>query len=188
MLLVLTGCISGSLLHLFYQLAHEYIAVLPGLRSDHMLQATLLQTQHLRSLAPPVSQLQLWVHTFASELLSVQGVPAFLKQTLFSISASAQTLLLRLLLLIPAVPASVIIFSAVITEALLQREKRRLRGGRESGFVYHRLQKVRLAVFYLPFFLWFFNPFVLPSSTVLLPILPVAVYLWASMVLFKRNV
>ena len=133
-------------------------------------------------------QLQKWIHTVTSDLVELQGVPGVLKQMLFSLSLSIQTLLLRMLMLLPAIPASLLIISVVIAEAILLREKRRLRGGRESGFVYHRLQKLRTPVFYLPFFLWFGVPVAVPASAALLTNLPAAFYLWAAMVLFKRNV
>lgn len=176
------------MLHIFYQLANEYVTWLPGLRSDQLLQVTLEQTQHLRSLLPAAMQPQLWVHSVTSDLLSIAGVPVVLKQLLFNLSLSAQTLLLRLLLLIPAVPASGLIVSVVIAEALLNRERRRLRGGRERGYIYHRLQKLRALVFYLPCFIWMCLPVALPPGAALATILPPVLYLFGAMVLFKRNV
>ena len=186
--MVIGGSSSGGLLHIFYQIANEYVQWLPGLRSDHLLQATLEQTQHLRALLPQAMQLQLWIHSLTADLLAVQGVPAILQGLLFNLSLSAQTLLLRMLLLIPAIPASALIVSVVIAEALLSRERRRLRGGRERGYVYHRLQKLRALAFYLPCFIWMCIPIALPPALALATILPPVLYLFGAMVLFKRNV
>ena len=99
-----------------------------------------------------------------------------------------QTAMLRLGLLAAYLPFAAVVFLLFVIEALLTREKRRLRGGREHGFIFHRLQRARTLSLWLPFVLYL----ILPATPhpVYLPLLalPPAAYVWTHMVLFKRNV
>ena len=142
------------------------------------------------SLAVPVVRLQqqagVWQHAILSIApLHPESTPV---RYLVATGNRLQTTLLRLAALAAFAHYLAAVILVSIIEALVTREKRRLLGGREHGFVFHRLGSVRTVVTALPFFLFLAAPPTLPSAFVPLLMIPLAAYLFFHMVLFKRNV
>ena len=147
-----------------------------------------LSSLRSRTLAGPVERTRQRVSEFTRSLPSAansSGMSFWLRH-LSSVLNTVQVVLTRIAILITCAPILAVIFTAAVIDALLEREKRRQSGGRESGFVFHRISKLRGLAFWLPPFVWMAAP--LPvSSLFILAVLPVG-YLWTQMVLFKRHV
>ena len=147
-----------------------------------------LSSLHARTLAGAVERTRQRVAVFTRSLPqadSSSGMGFWLRH-LSSVLNMVQIVLTRIAILITCAPILAVIFAVAVIDALLEREKRRQSGGRESGFVFHRISKLRGLAFWLPPFVWLAVP--LPvSSLLLLAVLPVG-YLWTQMVLFKRHV
>ena len=160
--------------------------------SEHTLDRTQRTVQALQSLAPVrlVVSIQQLVAVWQPVIL--QLLPFHPESTVSGYLAAAgnqlQTGLLRLAVLTALAPVAAAFLMLSIVEALLTRDKRRLRGGREHGFVYHRLQRVRTLTLWLPLFLFLVAPVTVPPVFLTLLVIPSAAYVWAHMVLFKRNV
>ena len=147
-----------------------------------------LSSLRSRTLAGPVERTRQRVAVFTRSLPYADNSSAmgFWLRHLSSVLNMVQFVLTRIAILITCAPILAVIFAAAVIDALLEREKRRQSGGRESGFVFHRISKLRGLAFWLPPFVWLAVP--LPvSSLFLLAVLPVG-YLWTQMVLFKRHV
>ena len=69
-----------------------------------------------------------------------------------------QIFALRVVSLTGYLPAMALIVGVVFIDALVARNLRRLRASRESGYVFHRLQRFRGAVLWLPIFLVMASP------------------------------
>ena len=147
-----------------------------------------LSSQHSRTLAGAVERTRQRVAVFTRSLPSTDHSAAlgFWLRHLSSVLNMVQIVLTRIAILITFAPILAIIFAAAVIDALLEREKRRQSGGRESGYIFHRISKLRVFAYWLPPFAWLAVP--LPvSSLLILAVLPVG-YLWTQMVLFKRHV
>ena len=158
--------------------------------SEVTLTKTMQSLSSLRSrtLAGAVERTRQRVAVFTRSLPhadSSSGMGFWLRH-LSSVLNMVQVVLTRIAILITCAPILAVIFAVAVIDALLEREKRRQSGGRESGFVFHRISKLRGLAFWLPPFIWLAVP--LPvSSLFVLAVLPVG-YLWTQMVLFKRHV
>jgi len=184
-----SGAILGAVAHVIYQFIALFADVLPGQKSVDLLQYSLRQTLHLRPLATWMFDAQEQLHRFGASFVETsEMVPWWIRWALIQLSVSIQVVMLRFTMLLTAIPSALLIFAVVLAEAMLMREKRRLRGGRESGFVYHRLQHIRKLAFWAPMFLWFAHPWNVPAIFAIFMVMPAAFYVWASLVLFKRNV
>ena len=154
-----------------------------------------VQTQ-MASAAPvppgtPLERLQRKAASASQSLnaLAAAFVPEFLARHIEAALNRMQISLLRLAALATMSPLIAILIADTVIDALLARERRRLTGGRESGFVFHRLQKWRGMAIRLPAVLWMASPGATPLMLVLPVIgLPAVLYLWVHMVLFKRHV
>ena len=147
-----------------------------------------LSSLRSRTLAGAVERTRKRVAVFTRSLPyadSSSGMSFWLRH-LSSVLNTVQIVLTRIAILITCAPILAVIFAVAVIDALLEREKRRQSGGRESGFVFHRISKLRGLAFWLPPFVWLAVP--LPTSSLfMLAVLPVG-YLWTQMVLFKRHV
>ena len=189
--LVLSAMLTGAT----FAIAAESVGGLAGWwpvpqHSEVTLAKTMQTLSSLRSrtLAGAVERTRQRVAVFNRSLPytdSSSGM-AFWLRHLSSVLNTVQIVLTRVAILITCAPILAVIFAVAVIDALLDREKRRQSGGRESGFVFHRISKLRGLAFWLPPFVWMAIP--LPvSSLFMLAVLPVG-YLWTQMVLFKRHV
>ena len=159
--------------------------------SEVTLAKTMQSLSSLRSrtLAGAVERTRQRVAVFTRSLppaASSSGMMGFWLRHLSSMLNTVQIVLTRIAILITCAPILAVIFAVAVIDALLEREKRRQSGGRESGFVFHRISKLRGLAFWLPPFVWLAVP--LPvASLFMLAVLPIG-YLWTQMVLFKRHV
>ena len=163
----------------------------PG-HSEHDLTVTRTTIRVLDSpaLARPVVSAQKRLGAWQQAIL--QTIPQQLGAVPVSYLAAAgnrmQTSLLRLALLSSLAPLAAVIILLAVIEALLMREIRRLRGGREHGFIFHRLHSARTLALWLPFFLFLLSPSTPPPELLPLLVVPAGIYVWGHMVLFKRDV
>ena len=93
---------------------------------------------------------------------------------------------LRLTSLAAYAPAMFLIFAATITDATVERRLRARAGGKESGYLYHRLQRLRGLALFVPVFLFLAWPWHVPAQLGALTVFPAAIYIWLQLVLFKR--
>ena len=189
--LVLSAMLTGAT----FAIAAESVGGLAGWwsvpqHSEVALAKTMQSLSSLRSrtLAGAVERTRQRVAVFTRSLPyadSSSGMGFWLRH-LSSVLNTVQIVLTRIAILITCAPILAVIVAVAVIDALLEREKRRQSGGRESGFVFHRISKLRGLAFWLPPFVWLAVP--LPvSSLFMLAVLPVG-YLWTQMVLFKRHV
>lgn len=99
-----------------------------------------------------------------------------------------QVFALRVVSLAGYLPAMALIVGVIFIDALVTRNLRRLRASRESGYVFHRLQRFRGAVLWLPIFLVMASPVFVPPLLIAAIVLPAAAYIWIQVVLFAPRV
>ena len=93
---------------------------------------------------------------------------------------------LRLTSIAAYAPAMLLIFAATVTDATVERRLRARAGGKESGYLYHRLQRLRGLALFVPVFLFLAWPWHVPAQLGALTVFPAAIYIWLQLVLFKR--
>ena len=93
---------------------------------------------------------------------------------------------LRLASIAAYAPAMLLIFAATVTDATVERRLRARAGGKESGYLYHRLQRLRGLALFVPVFLFLAWPWHVPAQLGALTVFPAAIYIWLQLVLFKR--
>ena len=93
---------------------------------------------------------------------------------------------LRLASIAAYAPAMLLIFAATVTDATVERRLRARAGGKESGYLYHRLQRLRGLALFVPVFLFLAWPQHVPAQLGALTVFPAAIYIWLQLVLFKR--
>ena len=93
---------------------------------------------------------------------------------LASIVNCLQIFVLRVVFLTGYLPAMALIVGVVFIDALVARNLRRMRGSRESGYVFHRLQRFRGAVLWLPIFMVMASPVFVPPLLIAAIVLPAA--------------
>ena len=93
---------------------------------------------------------------------------------------------LRLASLAAYAPAMLLIFVATIADATVERRLRARAGGKESGYLYHRLQRLRALALFVPVFLFLAWPWHVSATLGALTVFPAAFYIWLQLVLFKR--
>ncbi len=83
-------------------------------------------------------------------------------------------------------PAMLLIFTAAVVDATVERRLRAHAAGKESGYLYHRLQRLRGLALFVPLFLFLAWPWHVPAQLGALTVFPAAIYIWLQLVLFKR--
>lgn len=111
-----------------------------------------------------------------------------LMRHLAATSNRIQIVTLRLASLVEFLPAMALIVASVFVDALVTRNLRSLRANRESGYVFHRLQRIRNTVLWLPIFLVLAAPVFVPPILMATIVLPAAAFIWIQAVLFAPHV
>ena len=93
---------------------------------------------------------------------------------------------LRLASIAAYAPAMLLIFAATVADATVERRLRARAGGKESGYLYHRLQRLRGLALFVPIFLFLAWPWHVTATLGALAVFPAAIYIWLQLVLFKR--
>ena len=93
---------------------------------------------------------------------------------------------LRLASIAAYAPAMLLILTATVVDAAVERRLRAQAGGKESGYLYHRLQRLRGMALVAPIFLFLAWPWHIPAQLGALAAFPAAIFIWLQLVLFKR--
>ena len=93
---------------------------------------------------------------------------------------------LRLASIAAYAPAMLLILTATVVDAAVERRLRAHAGGKESGYLYHRLQRLRGMALVAPIFLFLAWPWHIPAQLGALAAFPAAIFIWLQLVMFKR--
>ena len=93
---------------------------------------------------------------------------------------------LRLASIASYAPAMLLILTATVVDAAVERRLRAQAGGKESGYLYHRLLRLRGMALVAPIFLFLAWPWHIPAQLGALAAFPAAIFIWLQLVLFKR--
>ena len=93
---------------------------------------------------------------------------------------------LRLASIAAYAPAMLLILTATVVDAAVERRLRAHAGSKESGYLYHRLQRLRGMALVAPIFLFLAWPWHIPAQLGALAAFPAAIFIWLQLVMFKR--
>ena len=93
---------------------------------------------------------------------------------------------LRLASIAAYAPAMLLILTATVVDAAVERRLRAHAGSKESGYLYHRLQRLRGMALVAPIFLFLAWPWHIPAQLGALAAFPAAIFILLQLVMFKR--
>lgn len=112
----------------------------------------------------------------------------FLIEYLLAAIYMVQVIIVRLLIIICAIPAFLLLNSFIVTDGLIMRELRKLGSGMESSFIYHHLKRWIKPLAGLAIILLLSSPISIhPSIFILVFTLIPGFFIWGSVSYFKKH-
>lgn len=121
-----------------------------------------------------------------SGLFWTETVTMVIRCALLSASNTTLTFLLRLAILLQALPLFALTITIGFIDGLVRRDLRRFGAGHESGFVYHHARRMISSIVIASGLMWLVFPFQIATKYVLIPAVLVGVAISVTVGIFKK--
>ncbi|ANF10379.1 integrating conjugative element membrane protein, PFL_4697 family [Klebsiella pneumoniae] len=121
-----------------------------------------------------------------SGLFWTETVTTVIRCALLSAGNVTLTFLLRLAILLQALPLFALTITIGLIDGLVRRDLRRFGAGHESGFVYHHARRMISSIVIASGLMWLVFPFQIATKYVLIPAVLVGVAIAVTVGIFKK--
>ncbi|MDM7158761.1 TIGR03747 family integrating conjugative element membrane protein [Klebsiella pneumoniae] len=121
-----------------------------------------------------------------SGLFWTETVTTVIRCALLSAGNVTLTFLLRLAILLQALPLFALTITIGLIDGLVRRDLRRFGAGHESGFVYHHARRMISSIVIASGLMWLVFPFQIATKDVLIPAVLVGVAIAVTVGIFKK--